>query len=99
MEGLTMKTQQQLIYNQEDYELDNQYNDDNRYQRENSSIWYTWNQEKKKMPCQQGLARFFYFFLPIIFLLFLFSLPLPSKMGENTYARQKKEKFLLFCAL
>ena len=43
MEGLTMKTQQQLIYNQEDYELDNQYNDDNRYQRENSSIWYTWN--------------------------------------------------------
>ena len=40
MEGLTMKTQQQLIYNQEDYELDNQYNEEDRFIHYNSSIWY-----------------------------------------------------------
>jgi hypothetical protein len=28
------------MYNQEEYELDNQYNDDERYMRNDSSIWY-----------------------------------------------------------
>lgn len=41
METKTMKNQHLLIYNQESYELDNQYNDDNRYERNESSIWYT----------------------------------------------------------
>lgn len=32
---------EKLMYNQEEYELDNQYNDDERYMRNDSSIWYT----------------------------------------------------------
>ena len=34
-----MKTQQ-LMYNQEEYEIDNQYNEEERYVRNDSSIWY-----------------------------------------------------------
>lgn len=33
-----MKTQK--MYNEEAYELDNQYNEDERYLRNDSSIWY-----------------------------------------------------------
>ena len=33
-----MKTQQ--MYNEEEYELDNQYNEEERYMRNDSSIWY-----------------------------------------------------------
>lgn len=33
-----MKTQ--MMYNEEQYELDNQYNEDERYMRNDSSIWY-----------------------------------------------------------
>jgi hypothetical protein len=32
---------EKLMYNQEEYELDNQYNDDERYMRNDSCIWYT----------------------------------------------------------
>lgn len=34
-----MKTQK-LMFNQEEYELDNQYNEEERYMRNDSSIWY-----------------------------------------------------------
>ena len=33
-----MKTQ--MMYNEEQYELDNQYNEDEHYMRNDSSIWY-----------------------------------------------------------
>lgn len=33
-----MKTQ--MMYNQEEYELDNQYNEEELYIRNDSSIWY-----------------------------------------------------------
>lgn len=33
-----MKTQK--MYNEEEYELDNQYNEEDRFMRNNSSIWY-----------------------------------------------------------
>ena len=33
-----MKTQK--MYNEEEYELDNQYNEEDRYVRNDSSIWY-----------------------------------------------------------
>lgn len=38
MEDKTMKTQ--MMYNQEEYELDNQYNEEELYIRNDSSIWY-----------------------------------------------------------
>jgi len=38
MEDKTMKTQK--MYNEEEYELDNQYNEEERYMRNDSSIWY-----------------------------------------------------------
>jgi hypothetical protein len=38
MEDKTMKTQK--MYNEEEYELDNQYNEEERYQNNNPSIWY-----------------------------------------------------------
>lgn len=39
MEDKTMKTQK--MYNEEEYELDNQYNEEERYQNYNTpSIWY-----------------------------------------------------------
>ena len=28
------------MYNEEEYELDNQYNEEDRYMRNDSSIWY-----------------------------------------------------------
>ena len=33
-----MKTQR--MYNEEEFELDNQYNEEDRYMRNDSSIWY-----------------------------------------------------------
>ena len=33
-----MKTQK--MYNEEEYELDNMYNEEDRYMRNDSSIWY-----------------------------------------------------------
>lgn len=33
-----MRTQK--MYNEEEYELDNQYNEEDRYMRNDSSIWY-----------------------------------------------------------
>lgn len=39
LEGKTMKTQK--MYNEEEYELDNQYNEEDRYyMKGDSSIWY-----------------------------------------------------------
>ena len=35
---MTMKTRK--MYDEEEYELDNQYNEEERYMRNDSSIWY-----------------------------------------------------------
>ena len=41
-----MKTQK--MYNEEEYELDNQYNEEDRYMHDNSCIWYNEGSKKVK---------------------------------------------------
>ena len=96
MEGLTMKTQQQLIYNQEDYELDNQYNDDNRYQRENSSMVHLKLGKEKKYRVSKVWHGFFIFSSQLFFYYFFFHYLCPVKWAKILTLDKKKKNFFCF---